>query len=329
MSVMASTSPPLFLPPDSVYTSCYCEENAYLLAKSFAVEGEILGRSAPWPWEVYVVFVSNSGKTVALWNQKARDGVVVWDYHVFLVLRPRPRILPHLGAGTSSDLDHATCAPWSHSPQSDVHSASDSAQDDCGPPTQSPDGDQAWVYDFDTTLAVPCPWREYVAGTFPYAFNDELVPLVDTRFLSLFRVVPADVYLDYFASDRSHMIVNGEMESASGSDADEVDKIINGAGVPHGPRYSMPPPPYPPLCGAKARELGIVHNLMESFVAMDVISGAAISVSDGRTVAEDEGTYSAPGFAGEIATSGVGAGARASSSLARYGQVMDIGGFMQ
>lgn len=83
----------------------------------------------------------------------------------------------------------------------------------------------------------------------------------------------------------------------------------------------MPPPPYPPLCGAKARELGIIHNLMESFVAMDIISGATSSVSDGRTVSEDEGTYSAA--AGEVATSG------ASSSLARYGQVMDIGGFIE
>lgn len=78
---------------------------------------------------------------------------MVWDYHVFLVLRPRPRILPH--PDTSSNLDHATCAP---SPQYDVHSASVSVQDDCGP-NQYPDGDQAWVYDFDTTLAVPCPWR--------------------------------------------------------------------------------------------------------------------------------------------------------------------------
>ncbi len=60
-------SPPLFLQPDSVYTSCYCEENVYLLAKSFAAEGEVLGRSAPWPWEIYVVFVSNSGKTVGIY----------------------------------------------------------------------------------------------------------------------------------------------------------------------------------------------------------------------------------------------------------------------
>jgi len=33
--------------------------------------------------------------------------------------------------------------------------------------------------------------------------------------------------------------------------------------------YMSPPPEYPPLAGAKARERGITNNLMESFVRMD------------------------------------------------------------
>lgn len=34
------------------------------------------------------------------------------------------------------------------------------------------------------------------------------------------------------------------------------------------PQYIRPTPTYPALCGLKARELGITHNLMSSFVTM-------------------------------------------------------------
>ena len=56
--------PPLPLPSNAVYTSCYCEENIYLLAQTFAGAANAAGRASPGPWEIYVVFVSNGGKTV-------------------------------------------------------------------------------------------------------------------------------------------------------------------------------------------------------------------------------------------------------------------------
>ena len=33
-------------------------------------------------------------------------------------------------------------------------------------------------------------------------------------------------------------------------------------------RYLSPLPPYPPICGQKAREQGITNNLMDSYVSM-------------------------------------------------------------
>ncbi|TBU46969.1 N-terminal glutamine amidase-domain-containing protein [Dichomitus squalens] len=166
------------IPPDSIYISCYCEENIYLLAQTFLAEAS--SRVAPWPWEIYVVFVSNHGKTVALWAQKLRaSDVVVWDYHVVLVLRK--------------------AANGAHPPTRD--SPGDREARDASA------GASAWVYDFDTTLAVPSSWKDYVGRTFPYAFDEELKACIDGRFHSLFRVIPAAVYLDHFASDRSHMIV--------------------------------------------------------------------------------------------------------------------------
>ncbi|TMW41675.1 hypothetical protein DOY81_013245, partial [Sarcophaga bullata] len=41
----------------------------------------------------YAVFVSNEGRTVPLWRQKAGRGddqVVIWDYHVFFMHNPSP-----------------------------------------------------------------------------------------------------------------------------------------------------------------------------------------------------------------------------------------------
>ena len=54
------------LPLNSIYTSCYCEENVYLLAQTFqklSVEDK-----AAFPWDIYVVFISNDDKTVSVWH---------------------------------------------------------------------------------------------------------------------------------------------------------------------------------------------------------------------------------------------------------------------
>ncbi|KAH9857637.1 N-terminal glutamine amidase-domain-containing protein [Lenzites betulinus] len=248
------TSPPP-LPPDSVYTSCYCEENIYLLAQAFIQlsDAHSTGDRGSWPWQIYVVFISNGAKTVALWSQKAaRDDVIVWDYHVVLVLLPR-------GAPPDS--------------RGETHRSPAAEDDSQGRPVR-----EAWVYDFDTTLPVPCHWRAYIAGTFPYALDGATG--IDKRYESLFRVTPAREYLDHFASDRSHMIVPALADSEGplvaedgsrlgGTDGEDPQGSEDAPAAP-GPRYASPPPPYPPLQGAQARAMGIAHNLMEAFVAMGV-----------------------------------------------------------
>ena len=60
---------------------------------------------------------------VALWYQKAAQiegNPVIWDYHVVLLLRPRQGV-----EGTTDFIEK--------------------------------DRARSWVYDFDTTLPVPCP----------------------------------------------------------------------------------------------------------------------------------------------------------------------------
>ncbi|KAJ4488033.1 hypothetical protein J3R30DRAFT_3400637 [Lentinula aciculospora] len=70
---------------------------------------------------------------------------------------------------------------------------------------------------------------------------------VPDQFESFFRVVSANVYLDRFASDRSHMFA-----------APPVSAMLPI------PTYLQPAPPYPPLRGAHCMSN---HNLMD-FVSM-------------------------------------------------------------
>ena len=53
--------PPLSLPQQCPYTSCWCEENIYLLCLHFLGD-----RSAMDDWNIYAVFISNESKTVSM-----------------------------------------------------------------------------------------------------------------------------------------------------------------------------------------------------------------------------------------------------------------------
>jgi hypothetical protein len=67
---------------------------------------------------------------VALWYQKlaeSADHAVVWDYHVVLILRLRSE---HAAGSQTADPANA--------PERDI---------------------KTWVYDFDTHLPKPCPWK--------------------------------------------------------------------------------------------------------------------------------------------------------------------------
>lgn len=191
-------SPPV--PPESSYTSCWCEENVYLLCQKFLADPSISKEWTPW-----VVFISNLTKTVALWNQKAardKDSVVVWDYHVILILEHNVKDTPNLSGDRKS-----------------------------------------WVYDFDTWLQMPYSFDDYWSGTFP---PDDLLP---QDLQSLFRLVPGELYIQHFASDRSHMLV------PANRGRDDLGSTP--------PVYKSPPPPYGVLCGPLAPSK---NNLMKSFV---------------------------------------------------------------
>eukprot|EP00761_Pharyngomonas_kirbyi_P013606 gb/GECH01013635.1/.p1 GENE.gb/GECH01013635.1/~~gb/GECH01013635.1/.p1 ORF type:complete len:194 (+),score=37.95 gb/GECH01013635.1/:1-582(+) len=62
------------------------------------------------------------------------------------------------------------------------------------------DGKESLVYDLDTKLPFPCPFMKYVKNSFPKVIHN-------TDYVR-FRVVKASDFLNYFSSDRSHMITH-------------------------------------------------------------------------------------------------------------------------
>jgi protein N-terminal glutamine amidohydrolase len=67
---------------DCTYTSCYCEENVYLLCDRI-----VNCKREDGPSDCWALWISNPSKSVAVWRQKGRgdEGLVVWDYHVILL----------------------------------------------------------------------------------------------------------------------------------------------------------------------------------------------------------------------------------------------------
>ncbi|CAN9503558.1 unnamed protein product [Ophioblennius macclurei] len=101
------------------------------------------------------------------------------------------------------------------------------------------------VYDLDSELSFPCSLGLYVDQALR---SDRHIRPEYHRKL---RVVPADLYLSTFASDRSHM------RSSDGS-------------------WNMPPPPYPPISTTECQ-----MNL-DDFISMDpAVGGGTVFSLDG------------------------------------------------
>ncbi|XP_077993403.1 protein N-terminal glutamine amidohydrolase-like isoform X2 [Glandiceps talaboti] len=68
-------------------------------------------------------------------------------------------------------------------------------------------GQEGQVFDLDTLLSFPCQFSDYSLATF--RSDEMLLP----QYHRMFRVIPAKVFIETFASDRSHMKKDGEWQS--------------------------------------------------------------------------------------------------------------------
>lgn len=152
-----------------------------------------------------------------LWQQKSasREDFVIWDYHVLLVLRPRTTI----DAKPSQEL-HADDIAWIY----DFDTRLSNPCDWRGRQTSRTDFRQEHL----TRLCLVL--KSISQGHFPTCMMHLFRPsslqsikgmwfcprstasdrtMIESKLASrcsLFRVVPADAFLNYFASDRSHMV---------------------------------------------------------------------------------------------------------------------------
>ncbi|KAM9188223.1 protein N-terminal glutamine amidohydrolase-like isoform 3-T3 [Mergus octosetaceus] len=112
-------------------------------------------------------------------------------------------------------------------------------------PTRGGCGEQNFIYDLDTVLPFPCPFDTY--STEAFRLDDSLHP----EFHRKIRMIRADLYLETFASDRSHM-----------KDADG--------------KWQKPPPSYPCIETADSK-----MNL-DDFISMNpkVGWGSVLPLSD-------------------------------------------------
>ncbi|KAJ1035022.1 hypothetical protein NDA18_000626 [Ustilago nuda] len=261
----STITPPPF--PDPLqYASCYCEENIYLLVQQLGAQFAKVNRAAvnialtqskrdrksrgpsptptPTPtlfvpvWDLEPTFISNSNKSVLLYQQKASKlpnagWPVIWDYHVVALATCHLIPITHLCLDSSGQLSTPACFKMSRF-----------------------EWGRSWVYDPDSRLSQPTqtqqltvvPWEMYKEQTFrPDAIQMRRIP---EHFQPMFRTVAASEYSSCFASDRSHMRNNDGGWNAT-------------------------PPPWACIVGERARKEGIKNNLMQRWVDMEMAVGDA------------------------------------------------------
>lgn len=196
---------------ECVYTSCYCEENVWKLCEQFEK------RSGDTK-QLYVVFISSHERQTALWNLKCGGTAdfQLWDYHVILI----------------------------KSASSDKESSKTTTDTVTGIREHE---NESLVYDLDTSLPFPVCFNQYTKEV----LRPELILHFRAAGLPerLFRVIPADIFLEEFASDRSHM------RKEDGT-------------------WLALPPPYPPIRSQKS------SNNIQEFISMKNSSAPGVVMAE-------------------------------------------------
>ncbi|KAE8272188.1 hypothetical protein A4X09_0g140 [Tilletia walkeri] len=325
-------------------------------------ERDLMYRHMGLRWAVHVVFASNEGQNVALFAQRAGaeagrgDGLVIWDYHVFVAVTaylPVEGMAPSEGSTrtrqtseANSYLGSSTTPAFAAAARSSVHPSSRNGlvidQNELAGGSHA-HLSKTWIYDYDSSLSyppeytvpgttaansaamrngegpdglpppTPVPFDMYAlatlrlnlfaspAGTSEGGKAAQSGPKLPDRLKPKFRIVPAQTFLDYFASDRRHMrsseaakdsgeasnnlqpptrtrrgtvpaspdggvssVQVGSSPSAgnSGDEGDE-DSAMKAEGA-----WTKPPPPWAAIIGKSAREKGERNNLFERYVSM-------------------------------------------------------------
>jgi N-terminal glutamine amidase len=227
---------------------CYCEENVWRLLErrrqlhpqrhssmsTSTSSSSSISTSRP-EQHYYVVFISNENQTVAMLHQKAasntsEEGFIVWDYHVILLGYAAEQKQSLSDEAEEQEVDD-TAAPSmdaNYDPTNESSSSNGTSKNRSRRNIEM----TMLVYDLDTTLQpYPMPLADYLDRSFPSRTGSSTSTVRSSTMLMMrkqppqlyrpqFRIVPAQEFRHYFASDRSHM-----WNAATG-------------------QYNAPPPPY-------------------------------------------------------------------------------------
>lgn len=135
------------------------------------------------------------------------------------------------------------------------------------------------VIDLDSNLGYRVPFEEYVKKTFKPD-----MPMSEKKHEQVFRVVPANTFLDHFASDRSHMI-NHDYGGRKSIDSNEgrhrsesTDQYRQRA---KSIAYKQPPPSWPPVYGPKAdRDMNLDYYISMEPELEENIYGKVMEMKD-------------------------------------------------
>ena len=244
---------------------CKSKENVYMLARDFmlsapttsggdkpamcgeddvhadsrADEEGIPGESSSSSSNLFVVFASNTSRVMQIFQQKAGDAErnhgVTYDYHVLLVQRR----LASGKAGMNSRLQAGGDgrAQW-----------------------------ESFVWDLDSMLEFPTRFRKYFRESFGHPPAGHAGGGADRdRYARLFRVVDAGMFLQYFASDRRHMVKRWPHQHREFAQATVAERD-----------WHAPPPAWSPIRGEKADSS---HNLFS--VYLDMAGAVSLGPTDG------------------------------------------------
>ncbi|GAX73572.1 hypothetical protein CEUSTIGMA_g1023.t1 [Chlamydomonas eustigma] len=213
-SLYHTTPRALFIDRDSCspfYTPGYPEENVYRLINLLHESEQVDSLE-----ELTVAFIRSPKKETYLWSQirhmpqHASTGQVFCDYHCILIQRAmRDRLI-----NSANDLDDDEDHPPSSLPASSnrmiqkLSTFGEANENGLRGPAS-----MAYVWDLESSLAFPTRLAAYAE----HVLRVRHVALMGPWLQRLYRLVPAALYLKYFASDRRHhpRRVDGMWESSA------------------------------------------------------------------------------------------------------------------
>ncbi|KAH0454143.1 hypothetical protein IEQ34_016067 [Dendrobium chrysotoxum] len=175
------------------HTPFYCEENVYLLCKKLCM----LGVADPTALDLFVVFISNDHKKVGL--------VCIFPRHALTMYKGfHSNMSIDIAIKIQNDLLHALIPLWNQKASKssdklviwDYHVI-------CIQIVNQKNAEEGrsshLIWDLDSNLPFPLPLDQYVSETFRLH-----LPLMST-YKRILRVIHAPIFLQHFASNRTHM----------------------------------------------------------------------------------------------------------------------------